>query len=67
LAKTLTGSLGYEMNDFDSNAIEDVDIWYANIVYKFPAAKKVSLFAEFANSDEDDSDIGYLLGMRVKF
>ncbi|MGH1441567.1 MAG: porin [Cellvibrionaceae bacterium] len=67
LAKTLSGTLGYDIQDFDADSVEDIDTWYANVVYKFPAAKNVSVFAELANTDEDDSDVGYLFGMRVKF
>jgi predicted porin len=46
---------------------DDVTGWYANATYKFPAAKNVRLFAEIADSDEDDVDMGYMLGMRIKF
>lgn len=41
--------------------------WYANVTYKFPEQKNVSLFAEIADTDEDNVDLGYLAGMRIKF
>lgn len=42
---------------------------YANVTYKFPAQKNVSLFAEIADVDEDgkDLDLDVLAGMRIKF
>lgn len=46
---------------------DDVVGWYANATYKFPAAKNVRLFAEISDSDEDDVDMGYMVGMRIKF
>ncbi|MGH1540492.1 MAG: porin [Arenicella sp.] len=67
VASTTKASVGYDIVDYTSDSITDIDTWYANVVYKFPTAKKVSAFAEIANTDEDDSDVGYLLGMRVKF
>ena len=52
-----------------SNRADTVDdSWYANVVYKFPKAKKVSVFAEVQDSDADNGgDVGFLAGMRVKF
>lgn len=58
---------GYQYEDFDIDALEDIGAWYANVTYKFPAAKNVSVFAEIGDTDEDGSDIGYLAGMRIKF
>lgn len=46
---------------------DDVTEWYANVTYKFPSQKNVSVFAEIADTDEDDVEIGYLAGMRLKF
>lgn len=42
---------------------------YANVTYKFPAQKNVSLFAEISDVDEDgkDLDLDVLAGMRIKF
>lgn len=51
----------------DEVGVEDVTGYYANLAYQFPAASNVSVFAEVSNTDEDDSDLGYLAGMRVKF
>ncbi|WP_010323933.1 porin [Marinobacterium stanieri] len=51
----------------DPESGDDVTEWYANVTYKFATQKNVSLFAEIADTDEDDSDMGYLAGMRVKF
>lgn len=51
----------------DETGAEDITGYYANVTYTFPKASNVSAFAEVANSDEDDSDIGYVAGMRVKF
>ncbi len=53
---------GYEMAEEKG---VDIDSWYVNATYKIH--KKVSLLAEVNNTDEDDSDAGYVLGMRVKF
>ena len=66
VADTTKASVGYNSTDNDLEA-EEVGTWYANVTYKFPAQKKVSVFAEIADSDEDDSELGYLAGMRVKF
>lgn len=58
-------AVGMQNQEVDGN--EDVTGWYANVTYKFPAAKNVRLFAEIADTDEDQTDMGYLAGMRVKF
>lgn len=65
VAETTQASVGY--NSFDEDGADEVGTWYANVTYKFPAQKGVSVFAEIADSDEDDSELGYLAGMRVKF
>ena len=46
---------------------DDVTEWYANVTYKFPTQKNVSVFAEIADTDEDNVDAGFLTGMRIKF
>lgn len=46
---------------------EDVTEWYANVTYAFPAHKNVTVFAEIADTDEENADVGYLAGMRIKF
>ncbi|MFT6470599.1 MAG: hypothetical protein ACJAZ4_001025, partial [Neptuniibacter pectenicola] len=46
------------------------DAIYANVVYKFPAQKNVSVFAEITNRDDDagtDYELDVLAGMRIKF
>ncbi len=58
---------GYVNLDYKEDAHEDEAGWYANVTYKFPTAKKVSLFAEIGDSDGEGEDIGYLAGMRLKF
>ncbi|WP_417546923.1 porin [Marinobacter segnicrescens] len=71
VASTTDVALG--MGNKDSDAWEeDITEWYANVTYKFPAQKNVSVFAEIAQSDEeyddgDDAELGFLAGMRVKF
>ncbi|PSL09384.1 putative porin [Marinobacterium halophilum] len=65
VAETTKVALG--MVNIDPETGDDVTEWYANVTYKFPTQKNVSLFAEIADSDEDGADMGYLAGMRVKF
>jgi len=64
---TITFGAGYVVATSDDDDIDDVNGWYLNAIYKFPSAKKVSLFAEIGDTDEDDVDMGYLAGMRIKF
>jgi hypothetical protein len=56
--------------DSDENGFKDITEWYANVTYKFPQAKNVSVFAEVANSDLEENgkevDMGMLAGLRVK-
>ncbi|WP_226609762.1 porin [Marinobacter nauticus] len=70
VAATTDVALG--MGNKEEDDADDVTEWYANVTYKFPAAKNVSVFAEIAQSDleddaGDDADMGFLAGMRVKF
>jgi len=65
VASTTGVALGMQNQEEDGN--EDVTGWYANVTYKFPEAKNVRLFAEVADTDEDNMDLGYLAGLRVKF
>ncbi|SDT94429.1 porin [Desulfobacula phenolica] len=62
-----TFGVGYQMIEPDKSSDEDISAWYANITYKFPAHKNVSIFAEVADTDENNVDMGYLFGVRVKF
>ncbi len=66
VAATTTVALGMTRIDDDS-AADKVNEWYANVTYKFPAQKNVSLFAEIADTDENNVSLGYLAGMRLKF
>lgn len=55
------------LNNVEPEQGDDVTEWYANVTYKFPQQKNVSVFAEIADTDEDNVDLGYLAGLRVKF
>jgi len=65
VANTTDVAVGIVNEDFENG--DDITEWYANVTYKFPTQKNVSLFAEIADSDEDGADMGYLAGMRIKF
>ncbi|NWH06204.1 porin [Desulfobacter latus] len=65
--EAVTFGAGYVLETFDDDDVDDINGWYFNAIYKFPAAKNVRLFAEIGDTDEDDSEIGYLVGMRIKF
>jgi predicted porin len=65
--KPVTLGAGYVTLDPDNEAEEDITGWYANVIYKVPTAKNVRLFAEIADTDEEDTDMGYLAGLRIKF
>ena len=54
-------------NNIEPEVGDDVTEWYANVTYKFPEQNKVSLFAEIADTDEDNVDMGFLTGMRLQF
>lgn len=65
VASTTDVAVGMQNQETDGQ--EDVTAWYANVTYKMPSAKNVSVFAEIADTDEDNTDMGFLAGMRVKF
>ncbi|MGM0952964.1 MAG: porin [Pseudomonadota bacterium] len=71
VASTTDVAVGMGNKDSDVDGYEDITEWYANVTYKFPEAKNVSVFAEVADSDEEvdgeDVDMGFLAGLRVKF
>lgn len=71
VASTTDVAVGMGNKDSDVDGYEDITEWYANVTYKFPEAKNVSVFAEVADSDEEvdgeDVDMGVLAGLRVKF
>lgn len=56
---------GYTLRDPDN--VDAINGWYANVVYKFAAAKNVRLFAEIGDNDQENVDMGYLAGMRILF
>ena len=61
-------AVGLTETDFDEQTgEEDFAEYYANVTYKFPAHSNVRVFGEIKNTDLDDSDLGYLAGMRIKF
>lgn len=59
-----TGYIGAGINNVDDGS-DDVSGWYANYTYKFAQAKNVRLLAEIGDNDADDTDIGYLVGVRI--
>ena len=72
VASTTDVAVGMGNQDKDTANYEDITEWYANVTYKFPEAKNVSVFAEVADSDEEyssgeEADMGFLAGLRVKF
>ena len=62
-----TTDLGLGLTKVEEDGKDDVSEWYVNVVYKFPTQKNVSVFAEIADTDEDDVKMGYLAGLRLKF
>lgn len=64
---TSTTGIAIGMQNEEEDNADDITAWYANVTYKFPAQKNVSVFAEVADNDVDDTDMGFLAGMRVKF
>lgn len=65
VAKTTKVALG--MANIEEDGQDDTTEWYANVTYTFENQPNVSLFAEIADTDEDDADLGGLVGMRLKF
>jgi predicted porin len=68
-SKTTKIAVGYQDHSYDV-AGSDMDAIYANVTYKFPAQKNVSIFAEVTHIDDDagtDYDLDVLAGMRIKF
>jgi len=64
-AKTTKVALG--MQNVEPETGEDNSEWYANVTYKFPTQKNVSVFAEISDTDKDGTETAYLTGMRIKF
>jgi len=71
VASTTDVAVGMGNKDSDENGFEDITEWYANVTYKFPQAKNVSVLVEVADSDLEKNgqevDMGVLAGLRVKF
>jgi len=65
VAKTTKVALG--LVNIDPDNASDNNEWYANVTYKFPNQKNVSLFAEIADTDQSNVDMGMLTGLRIKF
>ena len=66
VAATTQVAIGMQNKDVEGAATA-INGWYSNVTYKFPEQKNVSLFAEIAGSDADNTDLGYLAGMQLKF
>ncbi|MGM0534904.1 MAG: porin [Pseudomonadota bacterium] len=67
-ASTTDIAVGMTETSYDALlGLDDVTEYYANVTYKFPSYSNVSVFAEISDTDEDNVDMGYLAGMRVKF
>lgn len=62
-------SVGVGVTKQELDSATDVTQIYANVTYKFPTQKNVSLFAEISDVEEDgeDLDLDMLMGMRIKF
>lgn len=69
VAKTTKVAIGYINLDFDDAGQQDREQTYANITYKFPAQKNVSVFAEISDIDRGPTNDGtdVLAGVRLKF
>ncbi|MDO6561861.1 porin [Amphritea sp. 1_MG-2023] len=65
IAETTTVAVGVQNRDEDAG--DDITGWYANATYNFPEQKAVSVFGEIGDTDADDTDPGYLVGMRIVF
>ncbi len=57
---------GYVMLDSDT-ATEEKKGWYVNFNYHLPMQKNVGFFAEIEDNDEENSDMGFLMGMKMTF
>ncbi|WP_210394678.1 porin [Motiliproteus sediminis] len=68
--KQIKIAVGYVEHDYDDAAANSEEAIYANLTYKFPEQKNVSMFAEITNRDDDantDYELDVLAGMRIKF
>lgn len=62
-----TTSMAVGLVNVKEDGADDVTGWYTNVTYKFPTQKNVSLFAELGDTNEDNVDLGYMAGIRLKF
>ncbi len=46
---------------------KETNEWYANVTYRFNKFSNVRIFGELSSSDADDSELGYMMGTRIKF
>ena len=63
LGGSLTGAIAY--SNFSPEEGDSVGTWYANLTHAFH--KQVKVFAEVGGDNKDDSDIGYVVGLRLRF
>lgn len=62
-----TTNVAVGMANIEEDGGDDINEWYANITYAFTNQPNVSVFAEIADTDETDTDLGGLVGLRLKF
>ncbi len=65
VAATTNVALG--MANIEEDGSDDINEWYANVTYAFANQPNVSVFAEIADTDEANTDLGGLVGLRLKF
>ena len=58
-----SGSIGATLEDQDG--ADEIVHWYANATKNLH--KNVSVFAEIGDNDADNTDLGYVAGMQIKF
>ena len=58
-------------SEFYGSNDDDITGWWANVIWFLPQQKNIRLFAEITGNDQEvdgeDTDTGYLTGMRVLF
>lgn len=62
-----TTNVAVGMTNIEEDGGDDINEWYANVTYAFANQPNVSVFAEIADTDEADTDLGGLVGLRLKF
>ncbi|PLX73683.1 MAG: porin [Desulfuromonas sp.] len=71
VAETAKIGAGIVFTDPDDSTADEITEWYANATYKFPAHKNFSVFSEVSGDDQEkngeDSEVGFLVGARLKF